>query len=196
MRWLAPFNINDVFHIQLPCIYLFHRVKDVFMKNGTKKRVLLKVNGEDHEVLTKSNRTLIDVLRQDLHLTGAKETCGMGACGACTVLVNGKPVHSCITLVEEVEGKEVETIEGLAQGGELHPLQKAFMDYHAFQCGFCTPGMIMTAKSLLNRNPQPTEEEVKNAISGNLCRCTGYGNIIEAIVSAAKEIGKQDIEKP
>jgi carbon-monoxide dehydrogenase small subunit len=166
------------------------------MKNGIKKRVLLKVNGEDHEVLTKSNRTLIDVLRQDLHLTGAKETCGMGACGACTVLVNGKPVHSCITLVEEVEGKEVETIEGLAQGGELHPLQKAFMDYHAFQCGFCTPGMIMTAKSLLNRNPQPTEEEVKNAISGNLCRCTGYRNIIEAIVSAAKEIGKQDIEKP
>jgi carbon-monoxide dehydrogenase small subunit len=166
------------------------------MKNGTKKRVLLRVNGEGHEVLIKSNRTLIDVLRQDLHLTGAKEACGMGACGACTVLVNGKPVHSCITLAEEVEGTEVETIEGLAQGGELHPLQKAFMNYHAFQCGFCTPGMIMTAKALLNRNPQPTEEEVKNAISGNLCRCTGYENIIEAILSAAKEIGKQDIEKP
>jgi carbon-monoxide dehydrogenase small subunit len=166
------------------------------MKNGTKKRVLLRVNGEGHEVLIKSNRTLIDVLRQDLHLTGAKEACGMGACGACTVLVNEKPVHSCITLVEEVEGKEVETIEGLAQGGELHPLQKAFMDYHAFQCGFCTPGMIMTAKALLKRNPQPTEEEVKNAISGNLCRCTGYGNIVKAILSASKEIGKQDIEKP
>jgi len=166
------------------------------MKNGTKKKVLLRVNGEDHEILIKSNRTLIDVLRQDLHLTGAKEACGMGACGACTVLVSGKPVHSCITLVEEVEGKEVETIEGLAQGGELHPLQKAFMDYHAFQCGFCTPGMIMTAKALLNRNPQPTAEEVKNAISGNLCRCTGYANIIEAILSAAREIGKQDIEKP
>jgi carbon-monoxide dehydrogenase small subunit len=166
------------------------------MKNGTKKGVRLKVNCEDHEILIKSNRTLIDVLRQDLHLTGAKEACGMGACGACTVLVNGKPVHSCITLVEEVEGKEVETIEGLAQGGELHPLQKAFIDYHAFQCGFCTPGMIMTAKALLNRNPLPTEEEVKNAISGNLCRCTGYRNMIEAIVSAAKEIGKKDIEKP
>jgi carbon-monoxide dehydrogenase small subunit len=166
------------------------------MKNGTKKWVLLRVNGEGHEVLIKSNRTLIDVLRQDLHLTGAKEACGMGACGACTVLVNGKPVHSCITLVEEVEGKEVETIEGLAQGGELHPLQKAFIDDHAFQCGFCTPGMIMTAKALLKRNPQPSEEEVKNAISGNLCRCTGYGNIVKAILSAAKEIGKQDIEKP
>jgi carbon-monoxide dehydrogenase small subunit len=160
------------------------------MKNGTKKRVLLRVNGEDHEVLIKSNRTLIEVLRQDLHLTGAKEACGMGACGACTVLVNGKPVHSCITLAEEVEGKEVETIEGLAQGGKLHPLQKAFMDYHAFQCGFCTPGMIMAAKALLNRNLRPTEQEVKSAISGNLCRCTGYGNIVEAILSTVREIEK------
>jgi len=155
-----------------------------------KRRVLLRVNGEDHEVLIKSNRTLIEVLRQDLHLMGAKEACGMGACGACTVLVNGKPVHSCMTLAEEVEGKEVETIEGLAQGGELHPLQKAFMDYHAFQCGFCTPGMIMAAKALLNRNLHPTEEEVKSAISGNLCRCTGYGNIVEAILSTAREIEK------
>ena len=160
------------------------------MKNGTKERVLLRVNGEDHEVLIKSNRTLIEVLRQDLHLTGTKEACGIGACGACTVLVNGKPVHSCITLAEEVEGKEVETIEGLAQGGKLHPLQKAFMDYHAFQCGFCTPGMIMAAKALLNRNLRPTEQEVKSAISGNLCRCTGYGNIVEAILSAAREIEK------
>jgi carbon-monoxide dehydrogenase small subunit len=160
------------------------------MKNGTKKRVLLRVNGEDHEVLIKSNRTLIEVLRQDLHLTGAKEACGMGACGACTVLVNGKPVHSCITLAEEVEGKEVETIEGLAQGGKLHSLQKAFMDYHAFQCGFCTPGMIMAAKALLNRNLRPTEQEVKSAISGNLCRCTGYGNIVEAILNTAREIEK------
>jgi len=160
------------------------------MKNGTKKRVLLRVNGEDHEVLIKSNRTLIEVLRQDLQLTGTKEACGMGACGACTVLVNGKPVHSCITLAEEVEGKEVETIEGLAQGAKLHPLQKAFMDYHAFQCGFCTPGMIMAAKALLNRNLHPTEQEVKSAISGNLCRCTGYGNIVEAILSAAREIEK------
>jgi carbon-monoxide dehydrogenase small subunit len=160
------------------------------MKNGIKKRVLLRVNGEDHEVLIKSNRTLIEVLRQDLHLTGAKEACGMGACGACTVLVNGKPVHSCITLAEEVEGKEVETIEGLAQGGKLHSLQKAFMDYHAFQCGFCTPGMIMAAKALLNRNLRPTEQEVKSAISGNLCRCTGYGNIVEAILSTVREIEK------
>jgi carbon-monoxide dehydrogenase small subunit len=166
------------------------------MKNEPKKRVFLRVNGEDHEILIKSNRTLIEVLRQDLHLTGAKEACGIGACGACTVLVNGKPVRSCITLAEEVEGKEVETIEGLAQGDKLHPLQKAFMDYHAFQCGFCTPGMIMTARALLNRNPRPTEEEVKSAISGNLCRCTGYGNIVEAILSAAQEIKREFTEKP
>jgi carbon-monoxide dehydrogenase small subunit len=161
------------------------------MKNEPQKRVFLRVNGEDHEILIKPNRTLIEVLRQDLHLTGAKEACGIGACGACTVLVNGKPVHSCITLAEELEGKEVETIEGLAQGGKLHPLQKAFIDYHAFQCGFCTPGMVMTARALLNRNLRPTEQEVRSAISGNLCRCTGYGNIVEAILSASQEIEKE-----
>jgi len=155
-----------------------------------KKRVVLRVNGEDHEVFIRPNRTLLEVLRQDLHLTGAKEACGIGACGACTVLVDGSPVNSCITLAVDVEGKEVETIEGLAQGDHLHPLQKAFISHHAFQCGFCTPGMIMAAKALLQRNTVPTEEEIKKALSGNLCRCTGYVNITHAILSAAEEIRK------
>ena len=128
-----------------------------------KKRVVLRVNGEDHEVFIRPNRTLLEVLRQDLHLTGAKEACGIGACGACTVLVDGSPVNSCITLAIDVEGKEIETIEGMAQGDHLHPLQKAFINHHAFQCGFCTPGMIMAAKALLQRNSVPTEEEIKKA---------------------------------
>jgi len=156
-----------------------------------KRRAVFRVNGEDHEVLIKPNRTLLEVLRQELHLTGAKEACGIGACGACTVLVNGSPVNSCITLAVDVEGKEIETIEGLAQGDHLHPLQKAFIDHHAFQCGFCTPGMIMTAKALLQRNAVPTEEEIKKALSGNLCRCTGYVNITNAILSAAEEIRRE-----
>ncbi len=155
-----------------------------------KRRAVLRVNGEGYEVFIKANRTLLEVLRQDLHLTGAKEACGIGACGACTVLVDGRPVKSCITLAVDVEGKEVETIEGLAQGDHLHPLQKAFINHHAFQCGFCTPGMIMAAKALLQRNTVPTEEEIKKALSGNLCRCTGYVNITNAILSAAEEIRK------
>lgn len=155
-----------------------------------KRRAVLRVNGEGYEVFIKANRTLLEVLRQDLHLTGAKEACGIGACGACTVLVDGSPVNSCITLAVDVEGKEVETIEGLAQGNHLHPLQKAFINHHAFQCGFCTPGMIMAAKALLQRNNVPTEEEIKKALSGNLCRCTGYVNITNAILSAVEEIRK------
>ena len=155
-----------------------------------KRRAVLRVNGEGYEVFIKANRTLLEVLRQDLHLTGAKEACGIGACGACTVLVDGSPVNSCITLAVDVEGKEIETIEGLAQGDHLHPLQKAFINHHAFQCGFCTPGMIMAAKALLQRNNVPTEEEIKKALSGNLCRCTGYVNITNAILSAAEEIRK------
>ncbi|MBW2038403.1 MAG: (2Fe-2S)-binding protein [Deltaproteobacteria bacterium] len=157
-----------------------------------KRSVLLRVNGETHEVFITPSRTLLEVLRHDLHLTGAKEACGIGACGACSVLVNGKPVNSCITLAVEVEGQEIETIEGLAEAGNLHPLQKAFIDHHAFQCGFCTPGMIMAAKALLDRNPEPTEEEIRNAISGNLCRCTGYGNITNAILSAAEKMRKKE----
>ncbi len=153
-----------------------------------KRSVLLRINGERHEVYIKPNRTLLEVLREDLLLTGAKEACGAGECGTCTVLVDGKPVNSCITLAMEAEGKEIETIEGLSKGGDLHPLQEAFIDHHAFQCGFCTPGMIMTAKAFLNRKPGPTKQEIRNAIAGNICRCTGYENAVDAILNAAKEM--------
>lgn len=155
-----------------------------------KRGILLSVNGERREVFIEPNRTLLDVLREDLSLTGVKEACGRGECGACTVLVDGKPVNSCITLAVEAEGKEIETIEGLSNGGDLHPLQEAFIEHHSFQCGFCTPGIIMTAKAFLDRNPEPTEEEIKNAVAGNICRCTGYDNIVDGILNAAEEIKK------
>ncbi len=157
-----------------------------------KRRVLLSVNGEKHEMLIKPNSTLLEVLRDELLLTGAKEACGSGECGACTVLVDGKPVNSCITLAVEAEAKEIETIEGLSKGGELHPLQEAFIDHHAFQCGFCTPGMIMSAKAFLKRSPEPTKEEIRDAISGNICRCTGYENAVDAILGTAMETEKQE----
>ena len=153
-----------------------------------KRNVLLRVNGERHEVYIKPNRTLLEVLREDLLLTGAKEACGAGECGACTVVVDGKPVNSCIMLAVEAEGKEIETIEGLSKEGDLHPLQKAFISHHAFQCGFCTSGMIMTAKAFLNRKPGPTKQEIRNAIAGNICRCTGYENAVDAIFNATKEM--------
>ncbi len=139
-----------------------------------------------------SSATLLDVLREDLALTGAKEGCGEGACGSCTVLLEGKPVRSCLTLALEAEGREVTTIEGLARGGELTPLQQAFVDYGAVQCGFCTPGMILTATAFLNENPDPKEEEVRYAISGNICRCTGYAKIVEAIMEAAKVMREEE----
>jgi carbon-monoxide dehydrogenase small subunit len=160
-----------------------------------KRRVLLRVNGEKYEVLIKPSYTLLEVLRNELKLTGTKEACGIGACGACTVLVKGKPVNSCITLAVEADGDEILTIEGLTKEGRLHPLQKTFIDHHAFQCGFCTPGMIMTAKALLDRNPEPTEDEIRSAISGNLCRCTGYMNIIKAISSTVKETIRKKTSK-
>lgn len=155
-----------------------------------KRGILLSVNGEKRGVFIEPNSTLLDVLREELSLTGVKEACGKGECGACTVLVDGNPVNSCITLALEAEGKEIETIEGLANGGDLHPLQEAFIEHHSFQCGFCTPGIIMTAKAFLDRNPDPTEPEIKNAIAGNICRCTGYDNIVDGILNAAKEINK------
>ncbi len=155
-----------------------------------KQRVLLMVNGEKREVFIKPNFTLIEVLRENLSLKGTKEACGNGECGACTVLMDGIPVNSCITLAIEAEGKEIETIEGLSNGGNLHPLQKAFIDHHSFQCGFCTPGVIMAAKSLLDRNPEPTEKEVRHAVAGNICRCTGYDNIVDGILNATKQINK------
>jgi carbon-monoxide dehydrogenase small subunit len=153
-----------------------------------KKRVLtLTVNDETYEVITAPHRTLLEVLREDLHFTGAKESCGEGVCGSCTVLVDGRPVRSCLTLAAAVEGKAVTTIEGLARGDKLHPVQEAFVNHHAIQCGFCSPGMILTAAALLQENPQPTEEEIRRAIAGNVCRCTGYAKIVEAVQSLAGE---------
>ena len=151
-----------------------------------KQLINLKVNGESREVVIEPKATLLQVLREDLGLTGTKQGCEAGDCGACTVLIDGKPTLSCLTLAIEVQGKEILTIEGLAQDGQLHPLQQAFIDYFAVQCGFCTPGMILSAKALLDRNPHPTVEEVREAISGNLCRCTGYVKIVEAIMAAAE----------
>jgi carbon-monoxide dehydrogenase small subunit len=150
-----------------------------------KQRITLQVNGEVHEVYAFPNMTLLEVLREELHLTGAKESCGQGACGACTVLLDGLPVRSCLLFAREAEGRQVLTIEGLASGGKLHPIQEAFVGHHAIQCGFCTPGMILTAKALLDRTPDPTEEEIRRALAGNICRCTGYVKIVEAIKAAA-----------
>jgi carbon-monoxide dehydrogenase small subunit len=153
-----------------------------------KNKVTLRVNGEAYDLLTYPHRTLLEVLREDLHLTGAKESCGEGACGSCTVLLDGLPVRSCLLLALEAEGRDIITIEGLAAGGKLHPLQEAFVEHHAIQCGFCTPGMILTAKALLDATPHPTEEEIRRALSGNICRCTGYAKIVEAVKAAsAKE---------
>ena len=151
------------------------------------KRILkLNVNGEEFEILTEVHKTLLEVLREDLGLTGTKRGCDLGTCGACTVLIEGKPYLSCLTLAADVQGKKILTIEGLSQKGELHPLQKAFVEKGAIQCGFCTPGMILTAKAFLEEQPHPSEGELKKAISGNLCRCTGYVKIIEAILSTTK----------
>ena len=149
------------------------------------KRIInLHVNGEAFEVLTTAHKTLLEVLREDLGLTGTKRGCDLGTCGACTVLIEGKPYLSCLTLAVDVQGKNIITIEGLSLEGKPHPLQEAFVEKGAIQCGFCTPGMILTAKALLDENPHPSEIEVKRAISGNLCRCTGYIKILEAILSA------------
>ncbi len=152
------------------------------------KRILrLHVNGEEFEILTGVHRTLFEVLREDLGLSGTKRGCDLGTCGACTVLIEGKPYLSCLTLAADVQGKKILTIEGLSQKGELHSLQKAFVEKGAIQCGFCTPGMILTAKAFLEERPHPTEGEVKKAISGNLCRCTGYVKIVEAILSVSEK---------
>lgn len=151
-----------------------------------KKEIILTVNGDKYPITIEANRTLLSVLREELALTGTKEGCGAGECGACTVIMDGKAVNSCLVLAVEAEGCEIITIEGLAEDGKLHPLQEAFIKHQGLQCGFCTPGMIMSAKALLDRNPNPSDEEIKEAIAGNLCRCTGYYHIIEAIREVAK----------
>ena len=150
-----------------------------------KRAVTLTVNGEPQDLLIRPDRTLLDVLRRDLRLTGAKEGCEVGECGVCTVLLDGVPVRACLTLAVDVRARQVTTIEGLASDGRLHPVQEAFVREGAIQCGFCSPGMILVAKALLDETPTPTEEAVRQALSGNLCRCTGYGKIVSAILSAA-----------
>lgn len=151
-----------------------------------KRPLKLKINGEVYELLADDRRTLLEVIRDQVGLTGTKKACDSGECGACTVIKDGKSVVSCLVLAVECEGSEIETIEGLAKGGVLHPLQKAFVEYGAIQCGYCTPGMVMSAKALLAEKAKPSEWEVRVGISGNLCRCTGYVKIVEAILAASK----------
>ncbi|MEK6767750.1 MAG: (2Fe-2S)-binding protein [Gemmatimonadota bacterium] len=149
-------------------------------------RISLRVNGEERQVLFEGYKTLLEVLREDLDLTGTKHGCELGECGACAVLRDGKPVLSCLVLAVECDGSDVTTVEGLADGPALHPLQESFADLGAAQCGYCTPGILLTAKHLLDHNPAPTREEIKQALSGNLCRCTGYLQIFEAVEAAAR----------
>jgi len=153
------------------------------------KQIRFSVNGKNYELSVTPRRTLLEVIREELGLTGTKEGCGLGECGACTVIMDGKTVNSCLVLATEADGKQIATIEGVANGDKLHPLQQAFIDHGGFQCGFCTPGMIMSAKALLDANPKPTEDEIKKGISGNFCRCTGYTKIIESIKAAAEDMG-------
>lgn len=143
--------------------------------------IRLQVNGDPYEVLVEPRTTLVDLLRDKLHLTGTKVGCDMGECGACTVLIDGKPATACLTLAIQCQGQEILTIEGLSNGGELHPIQKAFLATAAYQCGFCTPGMILAVKALLDVTAQPSDEEIKQALGGNICRCTGYRKILDAV---------------
>ncbi|HEX5094147.1 MAG TPA: (2Fe-2S)-binding protein [Burkholderiales bacterium] len=151
-------------------------------------RMTLRVNGEEHEVLFHSYKTLLEVLREELGLTGTKHGCELGECGACAVLVDGEPVLSCLEVALQCEGRDVQTVEGLAHGGELHPLQAAFADHGGSQCGYCTAGMLMTAKALLDKEPAPSRERIREALSGNICRCTGYQQIWESVEAAAKTL--------
>jgi len=159
------------------------------------KRVIsFKLNGVDRDELVQDNITMVDFLRKQMHLTGTKRGCEEGECGACTILLDGRAVTSCTMLAAEADGHEIVTIEGVRKDGVLHPVQKEFIDKWALQCGFCTPGMIMSALSLLNENPHPTEQEIRDGIAGNLCRCTGYVKIVEAIASAAEIMAKEVAE--
>ena len=152
-------------------------------------RIALTVNDEAREALAPVHKTLLEVLREDLGLTGTKHGCELGECGTCTVLVDGEPVLSCLVLPVEVEGRRITTVEGMAQGGSLHPLQQAFAELGAAQCGYCTPGILLTATALLAERPSPTRQEVKEALAGNLCRCTGYTKILDAVELAALRMG-------
>jgi carbon-monoxide dehydrogenase small subunit len=157
----------------------------------SKIHVTATVNGDPAEFLASPGTTLLDALRDELGLTGAKEGCGSGDCGACSVIVDGRLVCSCLMLAAEAEGRRVQTIEGLAQNGRLHPLQQKFLEHAALQCGFCTPGLLMGAKALLDANPDPTETEVRYWLAGNLCRCTGYDKVVRAVLDAAADLRQE-----
>lgn len=154
----------------------------------SKYLVTANINGDEVDFACYADQTLMDVLRENLHMTGTKNGCGSGDCGACTVIMNGRPVNSCLVLGAELDGAEIETIEGMSKGNVLHPLQQKFLDHAALQCGICTPGFLNMAKSLLEKNPDPTETEVRYALAGNLCRCTGYDKIVRAVLDAAEEM--------
>ena len=154
----------------------------------SKQHVTTVINGDPVEILCATNQSLLDVLRNDLNMTGTKEGCGTGDCGACSVTLDGRLVCSCLVLGVEAQGKSIQTIEGMANGEHLHVLQQKFLEHAALQCGICTPGFLVAARSLLERNPDPTEEEVRFWLAGNLCRCTGYNKIIEAVLDAAREL--------
>ena len=156
-----------------------------------REEIVLKVNGINYQVEVEPWRTLVEVLRETLGLTGTKKSCNEGECGACTVMMDGRPVASCLVLAMDAQGKEIVTIEGLSEGERLHPIQEAFLKHGAIQCGFCTPGMVISAKALLDQNPRPTVTEVRKAISGNLCRCTGYQHIVDLIMAASKMMEKK-----
>ncbi len=154
-----------------------------------KVRMALTVNGESRDVLAPVHKTLLEVLREDLGLTGTKHGCELGECGTCTVLVDGEPVLSCLALPIAIEGRQIMTVEGMAEGGQLHPLQQAFAELGAAQCGYCTPGILLTAQALLDETPTPTRDEIKEALAGNLCRCTGYTKILDAVELASMRMG-------
>jgi aerobic-type carbon monoxide dehydrogenase small subunit (CoxS/CutS family) len=153
-----------------------------------KRQLILRVNGREEQVEAATHHTLLEVLRRELRLVGAREGCGVGMCGACTVLVEGRPISSCLLLASEVRGRHVETVEGLAEGGQLHPIQQAFVEETAFQCSFCTPGMLLATKALLEENPDPSEDDIKDYLAGNLCRCGSYLKIIAAVRSAGARL--------
>lgn len=162
---------------------------------ASKLQVKTTINGTACEFLAEPRQTLLEVLREDLHLLGTKEGCGNGNCGACSIILDGRVVNSCLVLAVQVEGKTIETVEGLAEGSELQPIQRVFLEEAALQCGICTPGILMAATALLRENPNPTESEVRHYLAGNLCRCTGYDKIVRAVLETAAELSGGKVEK-